>query len=325
MAKGERIVSQAKPLRLWIVTEGRAGHVSMLLGFSRRLAEKLPLETHWLNVTETPFRYRGTAALLQQFGAEEKPDWILGTGSHCYWPMIWMRYVMGVKTIALQCPAQPLSLYSAVVAPEHDAPRGWKHVFVSQGVLNKIEPVTEGRDRSRGLILLGGINKHFEWDNAHIAEQIAAIASAQPNVQWLVSDSPRSPESLLPAIAGLGLANVSLKPFAECSVDWLQEQLSAVGQAWVSRDSVSMVYESLSAAAPTGMLHLEKKRDSRVTRCMDKVIERGQLAAYESAELRQPLPAPAMPLNETQRAVDWFIDFAKLKLENQADGERSVK
>ncbi len=301
-----------KPLQLWVITEGRAGHVSMLLGFCRRLEARMAIETRWLDVSKTPFRYRGRDALLAQFGATEKPDWVLGTGSHCHFPLIWTRWVMGARSIVLQCPRIPLALFDVVVAPEHDAPRKSPHIFVSQGVLNKIEPVTEGRNPGRGLVLLGGINKHFDWNDAAVVAQVTAIAKAQPHVRWCVSDSPRTPEGVLDQIAQQKLDNVELVPFSECGVDWLQQQLAAAGQVWVSRDSVSMVYEGLSAAAPTGLLHLAPLRDSRVTRCMEGVLERGLATAYESADLTRPLPPPAAPLRETERAVDWFINFAGL-------------
>ncbi len=114
-------------------------------------------------------------------------------------------------------------------------------------------------------------------------------------------------------VENLHLPNISVTPFERCPQDWLQQQFSAVGQAWVSRDSVSMVYEGLSSAVPTGLLSLEKLRDSRVTRCMDKVLAQGLATAFEQAELSELLNAAPQPLNETQRAVDWFMEYADLR------------
>src|SRR5690606_27754547 len=118
----------------------------------------------------------------------------------------------------------------------HDKPPPFDRILVTQGVLNTMVPVVAGRDPRRGLILLGGPGRHFVWDEAALLAQVRAIVDAAPEVQWRLSDSPRTPPELLPKLAAWAPANVLTTAYAEVDENWLQTQLSEVGRVWVSCD-----------------------------------------------------------------------------------------
>jgi mitochondrial fission protein ELM1 len=301
--------------RIWIITDGRLGHLNQLLGFIGRVQEKADVELHWLDLSARPFSYAGRRGMLRQFDAQEKPDWVIAAGSETHLPILWCKWVTGAKAFLLMRPSLPLWMFDAVCMPYHDSPPKRHAVLGTHGVINHIIPSYEGRNQHQGLILLGGINTHFCWDNAVIIHQLRRIASSSPNTEWLVSDSPRTPVGLLKELANLALANVKTLPYAETGSGWLPKTLSAVGQVWVSCDSVSMVYESVSSGAPTGLLDLEPLRESRVTKSMAQLATSGLATAFVNADLTKPLPPAERPLWEADRVADWWLQIDRGKLD----------
>ena len=297
-------------LQVWVITDGRLGHLNQLKGLVARLQAKVDCNVAWLNIAEQGFAYTGRQGLKAQFACEQLPDWIIGAGSRTHLPMLWLKYLSGGRALVLMRPSWPLFLFDAVCMPKHDSPPKRENILATQGVINHIAPVYEGRDPARGLILLGGINKHFAWDNEAVLAQVQNIALAAPGVAWLVSDSPRTPVGLLDAIAALGVANMQTIAYQQTGAGWLQANLAAVGQAWVSCDSVSMVYESISSGAHTGLLALPPLRESRVTKSMAQVLVAGLASGFAARDLSQTLPAAAYPLWEADRAADWLLKLA---------------
>lgn len=301
--------------RIWIITDGRLGHLNQLRGLIGRVQDKADVELHWLDLSVQPFSYAGRRGLLRQFDAQEKPDWVIAAGSKTHLPMLWCKWVMGAKAFLLMRPSLPLWMFDAVCMPYHDSPPKRHAVLGTYGVINHIIPSYEGRNQHQGLVLLGGINTHFCWDNAVIIEQLRRIAASSPNTEWLVSDSPRTPVGLLEELANLALANVKILPYAETGSGWLPKILSVVGQVWVSCDSVSMVYESVSSGAPTGLLDLEPLRESRVTKSMAQLATSGLATAFVDADLTKPLSPAERPLWEADRAADWWLQIDSCKLD----------
>lgn len=306
----------SEALTAWIITDGRPGHLNQIRGLVARLQAKCDLQLAWLDMSKTPFRYTGRQGLLRQFSAPadplaKRPDWIIGAGSHCHRPMLWTKWLTGGRALVLMRPSWPLWLFDAACIPIHDAPPERPSVLATQGVLNVIEPSSDPRHSDQGLVLLGGVNRHFVWDDAAILEQIVAIADAQSEVQWRVSDSPRTPPAFLTELRRQNRDNIHIMPFGHSGGGWLQQQLAQAGQVWVSRDSVSMVYESITAGAPTGLLGLEKKRDSRVTRSMDQVLASGLASDINGADLHHPLSAAEHALWEADRAADWLLAMSR--------------
>ncbi|GAA4099826.1 mitochondrial fission ELM1 family protein [Zhongshania borealis] len=297
-------------LRVWVITDGRLGHLNQLKGLIARLQSKAEVTVSWLNIAEQGFAYTGRHELKKQFSAEQLPDWIVGAGSRTHLPMLWLKWLTGGRALVLMRPSWPLLLFDAICMPLHDSPPARKNVLATQGVINHIVPVTSGRDSARGLILLGGINKHFAWDNEAILAQLERISAAAPGVVWLVSDSPRTPAGLLAQVEGLGAANIETIAYQQTGPGWLQANLTKVGQAWVTCDSVSMVYESISSGANTGLLALPPLRKSRVTKSMAQVLATGLASDVATADLHNMLPPAAYPLWEADRAADWLLQLA---------------
>lgn len=295
--------------QVWIFTDGRLGHLNQLKGLAERLKVKAAAEVRYFDLAEQRFRYRSGKGLMQVFGAKAKPDLILGAGRRCHLPMLWTGWQTGAKTVVLMKPSLPLWLFSGACIPAHDNPPTRTGILITQGVMNNIVPRVDGRDASRGLMLLGGINRHFAWNDPAIAQQIVDIATASPDIAWLLSDSPRTPASCLPLLSQTlqerGLANVDILPYRETGPGWLKAQLNDVGRVWVSCDSVSMVFEAITSGAPTGLIDLPPLRDSRVCRSMAGVVSAGLAPRWQGQ--KTTLPEPSLRLWEADRAADWIL------------------
>ena len=72
-------------------------------------------------------------------------------------------------------------------------------------------------------------------------------------------------------------------------------QLQRAAEVWVTEDSVSMIYEALTAGCAVGLLPLERKADGRVPRAVDALLRQGEICSLaqwlEGARLK-PLQDP---------------------------------
>lgn len=294
-------------LCVWYLTDGRPGHRNQLRGLSERLRAHTEVDEYWIDLRETPvsiFRPGQTRALAD---SRALPDWIVGAGSKTHFAVLACSRMFRARRILLMKPSLPLRLFDALIIPAHDNPPQSEHILVTRGVLNTVTPRGDNNASGKGVMLLGGPSKHYEWDSAHIVEQVREIATQDAALHWQITDSPRSPDDLLQQIDALQLANVSSFPFNETDSHWVSRQLQQADVAWVSRDSVSMVYESLTAGLPTGLLHLQALQGSRVARGVEQLIEDGRAQCFQRWLQSKTLPAATEPLWEADRAAQWLL------------------
>ena len=77
---------------------------------------------------------------------------------------------------------------------------------------------------------------------------------------------------------------------------------------WVSEDSVSMIYESLSSGARVGLLPVPVKRHGRVSRGIERLVEDGWLTRFRYWEAGSPLPPPPRVLRESDRCAGLVLE-----------------
>jgi mitochondrial fission protein ELM1 len=87
-------------------------------------------------------------------------------------------------------------------------------------------------------------------------------------------------------------------------------QLAGASRAWISEDSVSMVYEALTAGATVGILEVPRKRRGRVVEGMDRLCQARRAVRWTDWVAGAPMPVP-IPLAEADRAAQeilgrWF-------------------
>lgn len=271
----------------------------------------VPLECHTLPPLSTP---RALICLLTgrfpEADDRPSPDLIVGAGHRTHLSLLAARRSRRGKIVVLMKPSLPLTWFDLCLIPEHDDPPVRAYVMTTRGALNRIRPSLD-HDPGRGLFLIGGPSAHFGWDDHALVRQIATIVKAQIHISWTLTTSRRTPVSFLEALSGLSVNNLTVVPFAETGPAWLPAQLSRAAQVWVTADSVSMVYEALTAGAGVGILEVPKRMDSRVMRGLHTLIRDGLITPFSCWQEGGRLQAPSPPLNEAARCAEeirqrWF-------------------
>jgi mitochondrial fission protein ELM1 len=291
---------------IWRLTDGKPGHENQSLGLVNALRELAPFQIYDIPIPPGP---KGPFTLLRP-GANlrglPRPDLLIGAGHRTHLPLLMASWRYGGRSIVLMRPSLPLRWFDLCLIPEHDEPAPSDRVLLTQGALNSIRPSQEQR-LDQGLILVGGPSRHFAWDNATVGTMVETVIQQNPTIHFQLTTSRRTPQSFLRDHLQINAHRLDVHPFAQTAPDWIAQALSRSGRAWVTADSVSMVYEALTAGCQVNILPLKQSAESRVARGLNQLVERHQVSLFDSdhsgpAEL--PLSAP---LNEAQRCAEWII------------------
>ena len=289
---------------LWLITDNKPGHRSQLQGLAQALAARTAVETHWIDAPA------GRSALWQWLAgrfapgaALPDPDFILVAGHRTHLAGLAARRARGGKLIALMRPSLPLGWFDLCVIPQHDNPPARANVFATRGVLNTARPSPE-REANKGLFLIGGPSKHHGWDTPGLLAQIDAILAATPAMKWTLTTSRRTPADTESALLALGERGVDVRPVRDTPPGWAMEHVARSAQAWVTEDSVSMVYESLTAGAATGLLAVPRLGETRITAGVAELQRAGLVTAFADRVRTGQLAAPLERLAEADRVAE---------------------
>jgi hypothetical protein len=291
-----------RKLSIWRFRDGKPGHEQQSLGLVTALGELADVD-----VLDIDVREHNTGLLDWALGrfpaglARRRPDLLIGAGHATHLPMLAARRVAGGRIVVLMRPSLPAFLFDFIIAPEHDGLAAGPGVLVTRGVLNAMRPA-EKKPGSL-LILLGGESKHAAWNNAAIQQQIDAILTRHGSAGWRLADSRRTPPALSQSLQRQ--YGERFQPWADCPSGWLAKRLASTESVWVSEDSVSMLYEALSAACRVGVLELPgARRDGRVLAGVKALATAGLVSYFSTWERQgQELPQNLAPLNEAKRVA----------------------
>jgi len=296
--------ASTQPLVIWRLMDGKPGHENQTLGLVRAL-ERLAVERgmaapRCLDMPLGDFRYTLWDWLFKRFRPgflQPRPDFIIGAGHRTHWPMLCARRSFGGKAIALMSPTLPRVFFDLVVAPAHDGLTG-RNVLVTQGVLNAMQPAKVKRP-GYTLVLVGGVSKHFMWDDAQVLAQLEMLMARHPQVR--ITDSRRTPPALRAELAKRW--PVTYQPWEQCPTGWLASELAIAENAWVTEDSVSMIYEALTAGCAVGLVGLQhpEGKAGRLVRGIEALAVNDWVR-----RLPEPLGSLSLehgPLNEANRVA----------------------
>ena len=299
------------PLVVWHFTDGKPGHDNQSRGLLRALSACRPLQIHKIDVPPSGKRtaLRHVFDLLRRHSIAPRhlpdPDLLIGTGHTTHLPMLAARHARNGRIIVLMKPSLPLRYFDLCIVPRHDNVMPSANVLVTRGPLNVIEPATQKLEH-QGLILIGGPSKHYRWSDQVVLAQIEAIARQDTTWRWTLAGSRRTPDSLVAALHERQLPNVSYVAARDTGPEWLPYRIAEAPRVWVTEDSLSMVYESLSAGAAVGLLAVPRRGSDRVTREMERLIADGLLTSYAAWCQSHALAAPGQLLNEAARCAQWI-------------------
>lgn len=297
-----------QPLVVWIVSDGKPGHVNQSLGLAEALARTTPTAIHQLPALPA---WRAWLALLLKHlpgNAFPAPDLIVGAGHATHLTLLAARRARGGRTVVLMKPSLPRRWFDLCILPQHDGIAADAHTLVTEGALNRIRPGAT-RDARHGLFLVGGTSPHFEWDSDAIQLQIKSILARTPDMYWTLTTSRRTPAEFLAELPPS--PNLTVVPHTATPPNWLPEQLARSGAVWVTPDSASMVFEALSAGADVAVFDLPVNPKSRVGRAIAQLADAQRITRFANWCAHGALHPNLQPLAEADRCATWILEWLK--------------
>lgn len=311
-AASDGVPAPAKPPTIWRFVDDRPGHLSQSHGLCqaiRRLREHRIVDVPSAGLRVFPHQLLCGPLPPILATLAPRPDLIIGAGHRTHLPMLATRRALGGRVIVLMRPSLPMAWFDCCILPEHDLPRRPRpNVIASRGALNAITATTR-HDPARGLILVGGPSKHYAWNEPELCQMLTRILQRDPQTHWMVGDSRRTPATTSARLATLASNNpCQFFPHAETDQNWVAEALRQAGQAWISEDSISTMYEALSSGAPTGLLPVPTRGENKLHRQTTRMLRDGMLCDFATWATGAPLRALAHPLQEATRCVGILRD-----------------
>ena len=291
-------------MSIWIISDGKPGHLNQSLGLALALQRRQP---DW-SIETLPALSRGqalTALLTKRYpgtGNLAKPALVIAAGHRTHLSLLAAGRATGAKTAVLMTPSLPLGWFDFCLIPKHDNPSPRSNVIATQGALNKMQPAEAVP--STGMILIGGPSAHFGWDQQQLIGQLTKLTAA-PGRQWLITTSRRTPAATTSAVLKLASDTVEVVPFEQTDGSWLPENLPGKEVCWVTADSVSMVFEALTAGCRTGVLPVPQLKETRVVRGQQLLVDEGLVAQF-SGESEQAVP-PVAKFDEAGRCAERLL------------------
>lgn len=297
---------------IWQLCDGKAGHLSQSTGLINALLDYSQAEERQVQAQRVRAPAPGVllrAELTRRHGWMEGrpvPRVAIGAGRATHLPLLALGR-RGAKTVVLMRPSLPLSWFDFCLVPAHDAPPARDNVIITEGALNPMRP-GQDHEAKQGLILLGGPSRHYHFDADAILSRLREILAKTPQLHWSLSASPRTPPALSRGLGALVSGSVAVRPWAGPDPDWLAAALNRSAWVWVTEDSISMIYEALTAGCRVGLLPLRRKGPSRLHRAVDKLLREGRVRAFSDWSGGSELPAPDRSLNEAARCARLLLD-----------------
>lgn len=290
----------SEPLVIWRLTDGKPGHMQQTLGLVKALERLHPCEVIDIDLHEQPSGF--SDVLLRRFPAgfmKRRPGLVVGAGHSTHFALLAAKRITGAVTVVMMKPSLPRFLFDYVVVPEHDEVGPADNVIITRGVLNAMRPGI--KHAGSVLALLGGESKHAGWEDSAVMQQLEIVAAGSPG-SFRVADSRRTPESMRQRLATRFAGQY--QPWEGCPSGWLAEVLAETETVWVTEDSVSMVYESLTAGCRVGLLKLpDLPKKSRVMRGVERLVSDGLVTRFSDWYSGQHALQLPPVFNEADRAA----------------------
>ena len=238
------------------------------------------------------------------------PDIIIGAGSTTTIPMLRYKTDNKTKVISVMKPQFFESKFDLIVAPRHDYKVVPDNVFTYIGSIAKVNINPELEDI--GLIVVGGLNKHFNFDDDYLISQIDFVISLFPNTKWIVFNSRRTPKSFNERIK----KNTSIEKFIDVTSNFepLNDYLRKAKFKFVTPDSVNMIFESLSSSGETYLFDMHSPKENKITKLIDEVKDNKYVGFLEEKYLENS-EIKTISINKPNTLHDTFREVEKVVYE----------
>ena len=302
-----------QPVVVWAFTDGKAGHENQTRGLLTALAQRQTLDARWISVPAyaSVLSSLMTRRFLPGVGLPP-PAILIGAGHRTHLPMLAARRAHGGRSVVLMKPSLPRAWFDLCAMPEHDVAPGRalnasSNVLLTRGALNGMMPGT--KNSKSGLILIGGASRHYSWREKELVAQVQAIVQRETAIQWTLTTSRRTPASTTTRLQALAYGNLTVVPVQATGPGWLAEKLAQTAWVWATEDSVSMVYEALTAGCATGVLPVPRRRRvGKIARGIAGLADESLITHFDDWQKGRKLTPPAQPFNEAARVAAWIVE-----------------
>ncbi len=300
-------------LKIIIFKDGRPGHEKQTNGLVTALAHYVKTEITAFDVSHNSLWFEAKSYLglflhqLKSPCSGYRPDLIIGTGSRTHLPALACKRETGAKTVACMAPSLLLrNLFDLCLVPIHD------RLPASENIFTTIGPPNTGTNRAKhqaesGLILIGGVDhKSHYWDDDNLIENIEELIGQPAIKTWIIASSPRTPEETGKKIVKLAAKNpqVTFYDFYSTEKGWLDQQYNENKMVWITADSISMVYEALSAGCRVGILPVKwKGKTSKFQFSERYLIDKKRVISFSDWRGGKTQWYEDSPLNEADRCA----------------------
>ena len=305
---------RVKTLQAVLFRDGRPGHEKQSQGILQALNHYIDLHLHEVVVDEKTrlnwvFDY--LFFFLGYFNRSRnllfKPDLLIGSGSRTHIPLLSCKKKHGGYAITCMTPSGSLLRYfDLCFVPIHDRVQNKSNIVETIGPPN-IAKNRNGHDGGKSMILVGGADERsHHWDSKKIFGSIVELLRFSKDQQWTISTSPRTPGDIDELLALLAdeYTNVWYIPYRETRPGWIENQYDLHRNVWVTGDSISMVYEALSAGCRVGIVPVQWKRDTnKFLYSTDYLIENKRVITLNQYLQGMPYHHLSQPLNEADRCA----------------------
>lgn len=313
-----------KLLKLGVFFDGRPGHEKQTRGILQELGCLIPIEISEIKIKKKSLWQELGSLAAYFFLRKSRPregqsefDLLIGTGSRTHLPMLSYKKHHGVPVVTCMSPS-PLFInrFDLCFVPQHDGKKKRQNSIQTIGPPN----CSIARDEhvaSRGLVLLGGIDsKSHYWRTETIKRYLCTLLHNQNIRKWTITSSPRTPDETSLMVEQLveQFKNVDFYRFEETERGWIERQYNKNKFVWVTADSMSMVYEALTAGCHVGLLPVMwKKKKSKFRRSEKFLINEGFVVSFDSWIQGDGRWESQGPLNEAAYCAEEIIKRLLLK------------
>ncbi len=218
-------------------------------------------------------------------------DCVIGAGSSVHMRMLLIKsyfknkHQKDISLVSVLVPSLFHKNFSVICAPLHDDKKltNNENIIYFEGSLAKVS--IKDIDENIGLIALGGLNKHYDFDEEDLLKQIQYILTLYPQKKWFLFISRRTPSYITEEISKLKneFSNLII---TDKDFDEVIEKASI---KFITQDSVNMVYEALSTKGKTYLFNMNYKKENKISRQMNLLITNKQIGYIEKINIAEGL------------------------------------
>jgi len=307
-----------KEMHVVCLLDGKPGHEKQTLGIIHALEKKVPTKVTKIKITPWSLwdSLLGVIRLTLPFSSSQNskilnPDILLCAGSRTHLQTLLYKKQYKIPAITCMAPDRIYrSKFDLCFVPVHDGFEQTDNIVTTVGPPNC--SINRRRHKeTNGLILVGGIDQRSHtWNSGDILEKITEIVVREPETSWMISSSPRTPDDTILMLEKMTLlhSHVSFHNYKDTPPGWVEQQYDNSTVVWVTADSVSMIFEALTAGCKVGVIPVGwKKRLNKFEKSVAFLVANGFILPYDAWVRKKDDWSEHDNLNEAQRCADIII------------------